>query len=221
MDGSSVRSRAAGQYARSKTRRYLSRAAAMLVLLAVVPVVAGLVAGFHNLAIIPIEVAAIASMFVLDCVATPIIMRWHRGALGEEHVGAIIDSLRPDGWLAIHDASTGRGNIDHVLVGPGGLFTVETKAHHGRIDPLRLDPRFLKQAYAEGKVVEGVTGLAVEPLLVFSHAYLIGCAVSRRNGVTILPARMLRRYLANGPQGIPSARVADVYARLAAALEPE
>ena len=114
---------------------------------------AGLIAGFHNLAIVPIELAAIGSMFVLDRVATPIIMRWHRGALGEEHVGAIIDSMRPDGWLAIHDASTGRGNIDHVLVGPSGLFTVETKAHHGRIDPPRVDSRFLKQAYAEANML--------------------------------------------------------------------
>jgi hypothetical protein len=99
-------------------------------------VVAGVVAGFHNLAIVPIELTAIGSMLVLDRVVTPIISRWHRGALGEEHVGAIIDSLRSDGWLAIHDASTGRGNIDHILVGPGGLVRVETKSHRGRIDPM-------------------------------------------------------------------------------------
>src|ERR1039457_5531914 len=227
MSGSSVLSRVAGQYARAATRRYLLRAAVALAILAFVPVVAGVVAGFHNLAIVPIELAAIvpielaaiASMFVLDRVVTPIIGRWHRGALGEEYVGTIIDGLRPEGWLAIHDAATGRGNIDHILVGPGGLFTVETKSHRGRIDPMLVDSRFLKQAYAEGKVVERITTLAVEPLLVFSHAYLVGRAVSSRDGVTILPARMLRRHLAARPQGIPASRVAEVHAHLAAALE--
>ena len=219
MSGSSVLSRVAGQYARAATRRYLLRAAVALAILAFVPVVAGVVAGFHNLAIVPIELAAIASMFVLDRVVTPIIGRWHRGALGEEYVGTIIDGLRPEGWLAIHDAATGRGNIDHILVGPGGLFTVETKSHRGRIDPMLVDSRFLKQAYAEGKVVERITSLAVEPLLVFSHAYLCGRAVSSRDGVTILPARMLRRHLAARPQGIPASRVAEVHAHLAAALE--
>jgi hypothetical protein len=82
-----------------------------------------------------------------------------------------------------------------------------------------VDSGFLKQAYAEGKVVEGITGLGVEPLLVFSNAYLLGLATSRRNGVTIPPARMLRRHLAARSQGIPASRVAEVHAHLAAALE--
>ena len=77
----------------------------------------------------------------------------------------------------------------------------------------------LKQAFAEGKLVERITGLAVEPLLVFSQAYLIRRSVTCREGVTILPARMLPRYLAGRPQGIPAARVAAVHARLAAALD--
>jgi len=48
---------------------------------------------------------------------------------------------------------------------------------------------------------------AVEPLLVFSHAYLAGRTELRRNGVTILPARMLARYLANRPQRITASDV--------------
>jgi len=157
--------------------------------------------------------------FVVDRIASPIVDRWHRGAVGEEHVGKIIDGLREQGWLAIHDAPTGRGNIDHILVGPAGLFTVETKSHRGRIDPDRIDQAMLKQAYAESKAVERITGLVVEPLLVFSQAYLMKRPVARRRGVTILPARMLPRFLASRPQGIPAARVAAVHASLAAALD--
>ena len=77
----------------------------------------------------------------------------------------------------------------------------------------------LSQAYAQSKAVEDITRLAVEPLLVFSRAYLMRRAVARSRGVTILPARMLPRFLASRPQGIPAARVAAVHARLAAALD--
>ena len=192
--------------------------AAFAALLVVWPI-AGLVVGFHNMALVPIEVGVIVLTFVVDRVASPIVDRWHRGAVGEEHVGKIIDGLREQGWLAIHDAQTGRGNIDHILVGPSGLFTVETKSRVGRIDPDRIDQAMLKQAYAESKAVERITGLAVEPLFVFSQAYLMKRAVARSRGVTILPARMLPRFLASRPQGIPAARVAAVHASLAAALD--
>ena len=218
-DGSSLLARVAGQHARATKRRYMWRAVVAFAALGVVGPVACLVFGFHNLAVVPVEVCAIALTFVVDRLASPIVDRWHRGAVGEEHVGKIIDGLCAQGWLAIHDAPTGRGNIDHILVGPAGLFTVETKSHRGRIDPDRIDDAMLRQAYAESKAVERLTGLAVEPLLVFSQAYLTRRAVTQNRGVTILPARMLPRFVASRRQGIPAARVAEVYASLAAALD--
>lgn len=75
----------------------------------------------------------------------------------------------------------------------------------------------LKQAYAEAKLIERITGLRVQPLLVFSNAYLTP-AVTPRDGVLILPARMLARYLQRLGGTIPRERVHDVYRRLAAAL---
>jgi hypothetical protein len=75
----------------------------------------------------------------------------------------------------------------------------------------------LKQAYAEAKLIEGITGFRAEPLLVFSDAYLIP-AVSRRDGVVILPARMLGEHLRRRGGTIPAVRVREVYDRLAAAL---
>jgi hypothetical protein len=74
---------------------------------------------------------------------------------------------------AIHDVSPGRGNVDHVVVGPGGVFTIETKSHRGRIRVDRIDGAMLKQAYAQKKLLERVTGLEVEPLLVFTQAWLL------------------------------------------------
>jgi hypothetical protein len=104
-----------------------------------------------------------------------------------------------------------------VLVGPAGIFTIETKRHRGRLRANAIDSRMLKQAYAQAKSVERITGLRAVPLLVFSDAYLIP-AVTPRNGVVILPARMLANHLRKRGGTIPPERVGDMYRRLATAL---
>ena len=149
--------------------------------------------------------------------ASSVVERWGRGAAGEELVGEVLDGLHDDGWFALHDVYLGRGNIDHVLVGPAGIFTIETKSHRGRLRASAIDARMLKQAYAQAKSVERVTGFRVVPLLVFSNAYLIP-AVTPRNGVVILPARMLASHLRKRGGTIPPERVDGVYRRLAPAL---
>ena len=104
-----------------------------------------------------------------------------------------------------------------MLVGPAGIFTVETKSHRGRLRAEAIEARMLKQAYAEAKLIERITGLRADPLLVFSNAYLTP-AVTRRDGVVILPARMLARHLQSCGGSIPAKRVNEVYRRLAASL---
>lgn len=133
-------------------------------------------------------------------------------------VGAVLAELTDEDWLAIHDVSFGRGNIDHMLVGPGGLFTIETKSHRGRISLDRLDPKMLGQAYAEKKTPETVTGMEVYPLLVFSQAYLVGSVPAKRRGVTVLPARMLARYLSRRRPAMTPEEVQAVHDRLAFAV---
>jgi hypothetical protein len=58
---------------------------------------------------------------------------WRVGAEGERIVGAELEQLEARGWQVLHDVPVGeRGaNIDHVLVGPGGVWTVNTKYHWG------------------------------------------------------------------------------------------
>jgi hypothetical protein len=53
-----------------------------------------------------------------------------RGATGEARVGRILASL-PDGYYVIHDLSTEFGNLDHVVVGPSGVFVIDTKNCRG------------------------------------------------------------------------------------------
>ena len=112
------------------------------------------------------------------------------GGEGEEQVGGLLEGLAGQGWHVVHDASLGRGNVDHILIGPGGVFTVETKSHPGPVRVGRLHGGVLNQAQAQRKAIEEIVGEHVEPLVVFSRAW-VDRPGSRRKGVRVAPARML------------------------------
>ena len=164
-----------------------------------------------------IELAVVFCMLLVERTATGVVDRWGRGASGEELVGEALEGLSERGWFALHDVQLDHGNTDHVLVGPAGIFAIETKSHRGRLRAAAIDSQMLKQAYAQAKSVERITGLRAVPLLVFSSAYLIP-AVTERRGVVILPSRMLVNHLRKRGGTIPPERVEYVYRRLAAAL---
>lgn len=50
-----------------------------------------------------------------------------QGADGEKAVGQFLERLRSDGYEVFHDIVGPTFNVDHVLIGPAGVFTVETK----------------------------------------------------------------------------------------------
>ncbi len=56
---------------------------------------------------------------------------WRVGASGEESVGARLESLKDKGWHVLHSIPVGeRGSdIDHLHIGSGGVFTINTKNH--------------------------------------------------------------------------------------------
>lgn len=143
---------------------------------------------------------------------------WSQGAEGEEVVGEILEGLAGDGWNVIHDVSFGRGNIDHIVIGPGGIFTVETKSRGGKVFLDHLDPKMVGQAYAEKKTLEKITHMEVHSLLVFSRAYIVDRVPAYRRGVAILPARMLAGYLTRRKPVMSAERAAVIYRRLALAV---
>jgi hypothetical protein len=56
-----------------------------------------------------------------------------KGARGEESVAALLAAL-PKGFHVFHDLMCGSaGGIDHVVVGPNGVFVVETKCWAGTV----------------------------------------------------------------------------------------
>ncbi len=58
---------------------------------------------------------------------------WYIGAEGEIAVGRELARLK-DGWVVFHAVPVGTkgSDIDHVVVGPGGVFTINTKHHSGK-----------------------------------------------------------------------------------------
>ena len=60
---------------------------------------------------------------------------WRRGARGERRTARRLRPLLRAGWTVLHDVAIpqSRANGDHLLVGPPGVFLVDSKAWHGRI----------------------------------------------------------------------------------------
>jgi nuclease-like protein len=59
---------------------------------------------------------------------------------GERAVGQFLERLREDGYQVFHDVIGEGFNVDHIVIGPGGVFTVETKT---RSKPARGDARIV------------------------------------------------------------------------------
>ena len=211
--------RRAGQYAREMTRRKARLALLALATMVAAAGLAVLVGGLSWSGVIAVELLLLAGVVVLDRLVVPVVERWGRGAAGEEHVGQLLAELEDDGHLAIHDVGTGRGNIDAVLVGPAGLFTIEVKSHGGTIRSDGIDPAWLRQAYAQRMWLERVAGRPATALLVLSHAYLVGRAVSRQRGVVVLPARMLAGHLSRSRQLLSLEEARQLHHRLLHAFE--
>ncbi len=50
-----------------------------------------------------------------------------QGRDGERYIGQCLERLRESGYRVLHDIVGDGFNIDHVLIGPTGLYTIETK----------------------------------------------------------------------------------------------
>ena len=60
---------------------------------------------------------------------------WRRGAAGERHTARLLAGLERHGWTVLHDLAVpgSRANIDHLVVGPGGMFVIDSKHYRGRL----------------------------------------------------------------------------------------
>lgn len=136
---------------------------------------------------------------------------------GEKYVGQLLDELRGKGYQVFHDIVTDDFNVDHVLIGPAGVFTIETKT---RSKPLRgkaeidFDGETLKvggytpdrdpivQALAQAawlkRLLTESTGKAVpvRPVVLFPGWYVNDSRQNKRD-LWILAPMALPKWLAN------------------------
>lgn len=59
----------------------------------------------------------------------PELRRLKLGRDGERAVGQYLERLRSEGYEVFHDVLGEGFNVDHVLIGPAGVFTIETKCY--------------------------------------------------------------------------------------------
>lgn len=73
------------------------------------------------------------------------------GMRGEQYVAGELEALRPIGYRAFHSLNMGKYDIDHVLIGPAGVFAVETKTYskthgQGRNEKITYDGQSIRIA---------------------------------------------------------------------------
>src|SRR5215218_2579697 len=70
---------------------------------------------------------------------SPDTVAWRRGAAGEWRTARLLAPLERQGWAVLHDLAIpgSTANIDHLVIGPGGVFVIDSKQNRGR---LHLDP---------------------------------------------------------------------------------
>jgi len=99
---------------------------------------------------------------------------WASGAAGERAVGAKLDGLAGDGVLALHDRRIPgtRANIDHLAIGPSGVFVIDAKRYEDAKIEIRSSGGWfserVEKLYVGGRdKTKLVTGLAPQVLAVY------------------------------------------------------
>jgi Nuclease-related domain len=206
-----------GQHARSIVLRLRMRTLVTLGVLAILTGIFGRAFGLSSPLFVGSELALLVAIFLVSRYVLPLVERHDRGATGEERVGALLESLSGSGWRILHDASLGHGNVDHIALGPGGLYTIETKSHPGPVQVRQIHGAVIRQAQTQREALEKITGERAEALIVYSRAW-VDRPRARRNGVRVLPARMLTGHLARSRSRLGSEQVDDAHRKLVAAL---
>ena len=156
-------------------------------------------------------------------------MPWYVGALGELEVARRLEALGPD-WRVFHAVPVGSGtsDIDHVVIGPPGVFTINTKHHEGkdvwvggkrimvsgqRTDYLRNSQHEAKRASQRLSVaVKGLVDVAPVIVIVGARRFTVR---ERPANVFVLREHQLTRWLTGLPAVVPPSyveRLADAAA---------
>jgi hypothetical protein len=152
---------------------------------------------------------------------------WFVGALGEREIGARLAHL-PAGWRVFHALPVGSGeaDLDHLVVGPGGVHVVNTKHHRGArvwvaeravlVDGAKKP--YLRNADLETSRVRGLLAAAGIDAPVRAVVAVLGAKElkvrARPRTVDVVRGESLVRWLVTRPATVDGATV-DAIARLA------
>ena len=139
---------------------------------------------------------------------------------GERAVAECLDLLRDDGHRVFHDIVGPNFNVDHVIIGPKGIFTVETKTlnkYVGKdahlyfdgervyIGELELPDNPVPQGRAQAswlkKLIGDSTGktLSVKPVVVFPGWFVERTSGADQSDTWVLEPKALRGFLKSEP----------------------
>jgi len=153
-------------------------------------------------------------------------LRWAWGAAGEQWTAEELAKLGVT-WEAFHDIPDGRGNWDHVAVGPPGVFVIDSKF---LTEPAVVDERGLRAgrlragggASARGsavrmkELIEKEAGLSVWVQGVVAVWGRLPEGVVEREKVLYVPAGRLVETLQARPPKLTAAQCAQVSGTLRA-----
>jgi hypothetical protein len=127
---------------------------------------------------------------------------WRRGAAGERRTARLLAPIERHGWAVLHDLAipSSAANIDHLVIGPGGVVVIDTKQYRGR---LRLDQdgflwhgrhlliSTLRRVRWEADQADEVLGVAdiTVGAIVAVHGASVPWGRLQADGVTVSPAR--------------------------------
>jgi hypothetical protein len=138
---------------------------------------------------------------------TPVSRLSYRGALGELLVGDVLENLGQR-WDVLHDLSLGETILDHLVIGPAGVFTVHTANYseqdvvvNGSVLLVDGEPRYhigsaMVEAEAASRLLTAATGVPVRvrPLVVVVEPKRISVKASAAP-VRVIASYQLERML--------------------------
>jgi Nuclease-related domain len=174
-----------------------------------------------RLALILGPLAAVAAGLGLRFRSSREAVAWRRGAAGERRTARLLAPLERSGWVVLHDLAVpgSQTNIDHLVIGPGGVFVIDSKRYRSRLqlDPLRglwhgrypLAPTLQAVSFEadQAAVVLPDPGLAVVPIVAV-HGAQVPWGKVVVAGVPVVAARRLPSMLRALPAVLGPERVA-------------
>lgn len=84
------------------------------------------------------------------------ISSWEEGAYGEEETAKALRGLEREGWVVLHDLANGSRNFDHVVLGPTGVYCLNSKWSGYRLEATE-DGRIIGRHRYDDEIYRDVT----------------------------------------------------------------